>query len=406
MGMMNSTRRLAKVDRYADIQVELTQLIFCHLAPTVLLGGFCQAGTTALLAHYYGDRKLWQLALAMSIVALLRFVVVVSFLMRQRRAELTLPLARWWRSVYALFTFLYAVMLAIGTLYAAARLDMTAWMLCSIGSFALSAALGANIGMQPWIVFSWIHTMLGATAILFLERHENRLMSWAGTALILVFAVSLSISVWSRFDGLIESLRSRRKLRVLTEQDTLTGLVSRRHFQSTLATICSQHTPLAILFIDLDGFKQVNDSLGHAAGDTLLTLVSERLRSAVRAADVVARLGGDEFAILQSIDATASSAQHLAERINHTIGLPFSVGNQLVQIGASIGIRFAEAGAVDPDLLLENADEALYRVKRAGGGSFSFSQPDPATQPNPNTPTSPDRRSSRTAPNQPHQQKS
>jgi len=374
MGKMDLTRKLAKVDRYADVQVELTQLIFRHLAPTVLLGGFCQAGTTALLARYYADPRLWRFAIIMTVIASIRFIVVVSFHWRQGRSELTLPLARWWRSLYALFTFLYALILGIATLYASAHLDMTAWMLCSIGSFALSAALGANVGMQPWIVFSWIYTMLGATAFLFLQRHENRLMSWAGAALILVFAVSVSVSIWSRFDSMVESLRSRRKLRTLTEQDTLTGLSSRRHFQSTLSTICRQKTPLAILFIDLDGFKQVNDSLGHAAGDTLLTLVAERLRSAVRAADVVARLGGDEFAILQSVAATEASAQHLAERINHTIGLPFAIGNQLVQIGASIGIRFAESGAVDPDLLLENADEALYRVKRAGGGSFSFAR--------------------------------
>jgi len=364
-----------RVSNYADVQVELTQLVFRRLAPTALVGGICLAGTTALLARHYGDDTLWIFTWAMVVICTVRFACVVSFLSYRRRNELTLQTALWWRNAYGAITFLYAFSLAVATLYASLHLDTTAWMLCSIGTFALCAALGANSGMQPWITLSWCLTMLAGTAILFIQR-PDRLMSYTGTVLILVFSYATIVSIRSRFDGLVESLRSRRRLRTLTEQDTLTGLSSRRHFQSTLTAVCQQQTPLAILFIDLDGFKQVNDRLGHAAGDTLLTLVAERLRASVRASDLVARLGGDEFAILQSVTASEASAQQLAERINHAIGLPFSIGNELVRIGASIGVRFSQTGGADPNLLLENADQALYHVKRAGGGSFSFAHED------------------------------
>jgi len=128
----------------------------------------------------------------------------------------------------------------------------------------------------------------------------------------------------------------------------------------------------SILMLDLDRFKNVNDSLGHAAGDTLLRQVADRLRSALRSTDVLARLGGDEFAIIQSecSDQRAASID-LATRISKLIADPFELPGHRVEIGTSIGIAMAPEHGNDQDQLLKKADLALYRSKSAGRNCFN-----------------------------------
>jgi diguanylate cyclase (GGDEF)-like protein len=132
---------------------------------------------------------------------------------------------------------------------------------------------------------------------------------------------------------------------------------------------------LAVLYIDLDRFKAVNDTLGHPVGDALLCEVTKRLQMAVRGADTVARLGGDEFAIVQ-MDAKPTDATELASKIIDSIAEPFDLmGNQVV-IGASIGIAVAPTDGREPDQLLRNSDMALYRAKANGRGTYHFFQPE------------------------------
>ncbi len=125
---------------------------------------------------------------------------------------------------------------------------------------------------------------------------------------------------------------------------------------------------VAILFVDLDDFKVVNDTLGHAAGDGLLTAVAARLRGCLRSADTAARLGGDEFAILLEELCEDDEADRVAARILDTLRRPFSVHGEPVQIAVSIGVVVATAGAIDVDELLRRADFAMYSAKRKGKG--------------------------------------
>ncbi len=132
---------------------------------------------------------------------------------------------------------------------------------------------------------------------------------------------------------------------------------------------------LAVLFLDLDRFKTVNDSLGHPIGDALLCAVTKRLQMAVRGTDTVARLGGDEFAIVL-MGAEPSDASELAGRIIEAVSEPFDIrGNQVV-IGVSVGIAVAPADGDQSDQLLRNADMALYRAKSDGRGTYHFFQPE------------------------------
>jgi diguanylate cyclase len=158
-------------------------------------------------------------------------------------------------------------------------------------------------------------------------------------------------------------------------RDSLTSLPNRALFQDRVshALARAERRPgiLAVLFIDLDGFKDVNDSLGHAAGDHLLCSVAERLRGCVRSADTAARLGGDEFAILLEDVTSEDVALRAAQRVLDALAVPFMVGGRETTVGASIGVAL-NSRADTVDVLLRNADVAMYKVKESGRGRYEL----------------------------------
>ena len=169
-------------------------------------------------------------------------------------------------------------------------------------------------------------------------------------------------------------MSERRRLEEqLTRQaysDPLTGLANRAVFRTRVEQALSSATDeraavgtVAVLFLDLDGFKGVNDAAGHAVGDELLGLVAQRLRNAVRNNDVVARLGGDEFGVLVIADEVDGEAIWVADRVKRVLDSEFRVGGRQLLVGASVGIAINDEGHEDADLLLRNADLAMYRAK-------------------------------------------
>jgi diguanylate cyclase (GGDEF)-like protein/PAS domain S-box-containing protein len=172
---------------------------------------------------------------------------------------------------------------------------------------------------------------------------------------------------------------AQEKLAYLAHHDPLTGLPNRTRFREDLEQtlhLVNRDGGLAVLCLDLDHFKEINDSLGHPIGDDLLKEVACRLRTSVREGDIVARLGGDEFAIVRAgIDLQASETSSLAERLIEIVGAPYVVQGHQVNIGVSIGIAFAPNDGEDPDQLLRNADMALYRAKEDGRGTYRFFEP-------------------------------
>jgi diguanylate cyclase (GGDEF)-like protein len=159
--------------------------------------------------------------------------------------------------------------------------------------------------------------------------------------------------------------------------DALTELASRALFGERLdeaLTSCARAEDVAVLLLDLDGFKEVNDSLGHGAGDQLLVQVADRLRESVRAGDTVARFGGDEFAVLIESIVARADAETIAARTVAAMAAPFEIGGRELHIGASVGI--ASAGdAGDVQQLLRNADLAMYKAKGNGGNAFASYDP-------------------------------
>jgi diguanylate cyclase (GGDEF)-like protein len=162
----------------------------------------------------------------------------------------------------------------------------------------------------------------------------------------------------------------------MARHDDLTGLANRVLFreQIEMASARSRRTGerFAVLVIDLDRFKDVNDTLGHPAGDALLKIVAQRLCMAVREGDTVARLGGDEFAIVQSLTRGRKDSQHLCRRILKAIKEPREISGTTVEIGTSIGIAVAPEDGIDAEDLLKKSDIALYCAKAEGRGDWRF----------------------------------
>jgi diguanylate cyclase (GGDEF)-like protein len=169
-----------------------------------------------------------------------------------------------------------------------------------------------------------------------------------------------------------EHKRAERRLADLALRDELTGLPNRRAFDGLLAGAFARArrhaTRLAVLFVDLDGFKAINDRLGHAAGDAVLREVANRLRSTVRASDVAARLGGDEFAVVVEDVRSPADAATVARKLQLAIAQPIDAGGEAVRCTASVGVALGPEGRADADALLAAADAAMYERKRAQSG--------------------------------------
>jgi len=169
------------------------------------------------------------------------------------------------------------------------------------------------------------------------------------------------------------SQETERELRYRALHDPLTDLPNRTllHDRITHAVDRSRrsHGVPAVLFIDLDRFKEVNDSLGHRAGDQLLVAVARRLHDTLRPGDTLARVGGDEFVVLCDELNDAGQAVTMAQRVTGELAKPFLIGGEEVAITASVGIAIARVGHETPDTLIQDADIAMYRAKQRGGGS-------------------------------------
>jgi diguanylate cyclase (GGDEF)-like protein/PAS domain S-box-containing protein len=184
----------------------------------------------------------------------------------------------------------------------------------------------------------------------------------------------------SAFSDITERKAYEERLRHLAEYDPLTNLPNRVLLQDRLIHAISLNRrnggQMAVIFIDLDRFKNINDSLGHAVGDRLLVEMARRLRAAVRASDTVSRLGGDEFVVLLPDLDHADHAAHLAEKLLQVIAEQFDIDGRELSVTPSLGIALYPADGADPETLLKNADAAMYHAKESGRNNYQFFAPE------------------------------
>ncbi len=223
------------------------------------------------------------------------------------------------------------------------------------------------------------------------DQYTWHLISFIGSDQINVFSSIILFKLFSLGVGiflfatagswfLAYSITKRRllqaRLKTMAYFDSLTDLPNRSHFfnriEEGLAHAKRYNNKLALLYIDLDGFKYINDALGHDAGDTVLKIVAQRLQSVCRKSDTVARLGGDEFAVILPRIKTTDDIKSVAQKIIDTLGEPLLLEEQEGQIGASIGIALYPEDSIEVETLINLADSAMYYAKSQGKNQFIF----------------------------------
>jgi len=178
------------------------------------------------------------------------------------------------------------------------------------------------------------------------------------------------------FSDITEKKLAEERIKHMSQHDTLTDLPNRMLYEDrlhqALAMARREKTPLAILYIDLDRFKPVNDTLGHAAGDTLLKLVAQRMLDCVRETDTVARMGGDEFAVVLPAIRSRQNALMVAEKIRKKLESPFEINGEQLDISSSIGCAIYPDDGQDGAVLTQSADQAMYLAKQSGRNRVCF----------------------------------
>jgi diguanylate cyclase (GGDEF)-like protein len=249
-----------------------------------------------------------------------------------------------------------------------------------LGVAAANSAVSGGEGNQPAEAPpSLMQTLLpylplaAATAVTFAPALNGHRLDLPA---LVTYAAVLILVLVRQYLVLAENHRLLRTVRQKAFRDELTGLANRAVFLDRLRHAVELHRrdqqTMCVVFLDLDDFKRVNDSLGHEAGDKLLVRAAERLRASVRVGDTIARLGGDEFAIL--LEGDLDNPQAVLARLRAAFGVPVGIDGRQMAVSASLGIRIAtagETGGADADALLRDADVAMYEAKRRGKGGYT-----------------------------------
>lgn len=230
-------------------------------------------------------------------------------------------------------------------------------------------ACGNGFRFGPrYLYLSSALSIVGFTVVLATSEYWASHLTLGVGLLIVLFVIPMY------FASLVRQLHTAlAHMRTMATHDALTGLPNRHSFYEHLhyaIRLAEQNdTPFAVVFVDLDGFKPINDALGHAVGDTVLKSVARRLEQSVRKHDIISRYGGDEFVIILT-DIRKNEVPSVAHKIISTIALPYEAGGKTVSLTSSVGIATYPDSGRTIDELVSHADAAMYRSKRAGRNSF------------------------------------
>ncbi|KAA1010798.1 EAL domain-containing protein [Paraburkholderia panacisoli] len=347
------------------------QILLAHLftrTASIIFASICEISVCAT-AFYLYPIPLYA-AWGIAVVALLITRLALIWLCRTRSAQ-DRPTPT---SAFLLASLLWSVLFGFGTLLCNISGNQTLFLLgnvCAVG--VIGGLAGRNAGTPRLVLLqiSFILSLLGLGAALSPGNGKLVLLFQAPFCAAGFFTVALR----SNRDT-VALLLARENSHRLARQDSLTGLPNRARISELLLErtemgVLREDQPFAVLLIDLDGFKAINDSLGHAAGDQILQEAASRLREILPSGDLVGRLAGDEFVAIADGMSQVREVRVLADRIVKTLARPFALSEALVHIGASVGVSlYPEHAKTGPQLLI-CADRALYAVKRSGKSAFA-----------------------------------
>jgi diguanylate cyclase (GGDEF)-like protein len=376
------TAFLAPFKREPDsVFVELVDILYTTLAPILMVGAL-MVGIGALISLESGDTVLGALSGLTAVATLIRAANILLYRRARRTAGFNAATARLWERRYAAGSFIFALLVGAFNARALVTGDLHAPLLTTGLIFGYGSGIVARVSVRPAICIPSLFLAVAPT-VAALSVHVNLAQSFYGKAsyaVLMFMLASFSLigleTVSHIHRSILQSLLTKRDLMALAGRDALTGLpnrvVLRARLDEGVARAERNGDVMALLCLDLDRFKAVNDTLGHPAGDALLQAVAGRIRGLLQAGDTVARLGGDEFVVMQAGVRRREDAEALAQRLIRALSAPYSLSGVTAEIGVSIGVALAPRHGHDMEQLIACADEALYAAKRAGRGVVRF----------------------------------
>lgn len=314
------------------------------------------------------------LILAGSILVLLtlRMLLVTAFKRATKSGSLPVDVIRHWEIRYARIVMPYAMLLGLLGLHLVTTGGEAVRLLVAMAAYGFCAGIVSRGFVRPQLCTLMVLTVAFPTAAgFFIVAANSQGLHAASLAvvggLIAIYAVTSLETVRHLYRAMLTQLATKRELAAFARVDPLTGLANRLAMREKLA---NERGLFALLLIDLDGFKGVNDRFGHPAGDRLLCEVARRLTDAMRGEDLAVRLGGDEFCVIQTGFAKPADAEAMGNRLIKILAEPYPDNGEILTIGSSIGVAIEDGSVGDIEMLIERADSALYRAKRHGGNAL------------------------------------
>lgn len=347
------------------VYVELVRSLYWNMMPAVIMAG-AFAISVVLIHRQLGDMVLLAIGVCGTVAILARLAITRL----QRRRALTAALdrrqARQLQAGFAVPYMMFSLCLGLfgGRVFWLPSAEAHALTICLLVAYCAGVATCA--GLRPYIAIPNMAVAVGPAICVAVLRADPLYMAISGITA--AFLVGGAQSVLVRYHTSKAEIGKRLTSGSLARRDGLTALPNRlalREYFDENAALTSPQGVIAVHYLDLDGFKPVNDQFGHNVGDALLAAVAERLAAAIRNGDIAARLGGDEFAVLQFGLQRAEEAEFLAQRVKSAISQAFRIGEEVISISASVGTVTMEAGSAELEDMLQRADANLYIAKRA-----------------------------------------
>lgn len=351
---------------------ELVDMMFTSLNSVAVVGvGLAVLAWTNSALH--GDPVVAAAGFASVAVASGRILITVAY--RKARPSIeSAAQARVWERRYAAGGFAFTALLGGLSAYVFLTGEVAAQLLIATVMLAYPSGMIVRVSVRPVIARGQLVLTLAPPimACLFSNSTEHLMMA----ALMSIY-LALGFGMIDHLHlTILHRILAHRELARLALHDDLTGLPNRIQFRQRLQEECDRagryDNRFAVLYLDLDHFKTVNDTLGHAAGDALLRAVADRLKATARSSDVAARLGGDEFALIQTPISDEGEIRAFAQRLVETVREPFVIDGCELRIGVSIGVAVSAPPGDEPDTILKRADRELYAAKAAGRGRYSL----------------------------------
>ncbi|MBD8617663.1 EAL domain-containing protein [Sphingomonas sp. CFBP 13728] len=352
---------------------------------SLIIGALTSSAITATVSIVSGDRAMVICAIAIAIVACIRIADAVRLELRvPKRATPNKAPGRRREIVYRVGALCYSALLGtFGLLTLLNTSDGVLQLLAVTTTIGYAAGIAGRNAGRPWIALAQLCCASLPLAVGLIVSFD--VLKIVLAVVIILFVVAMMDITLQTYSVILKATLASREKAALAEhhaaiarRDDLTGVANRtafrERFEARLRALDGGSQWLAIHWIDLDRFKEINDSFGHLAGNALLVCIAGRLDEAFGNAGIVARLGGDEFAVVCEIE-HRDAANSIGHRIIELVERPVDHDGRLLRVGASLGIAIAPADGADADTLLKNADLALYRAKDTGRGRMCFYEP-------------------------------